>query len=341
MDEFIEVLLRRKDKRLRIKRHVPGGVEFDERDPVERTVGVQLAPRGDATRQRMRRIGQVKGWAPGEFKLTISVEDGNLILRGVDADALPEGLYALTIEIEDARCRQRRVAIEIEQDGSAQAVFDLVQDDREVSVDLTEADVAIRAVIDASSLDGLPGADWLEADKRPTRKACFLNLLASLRTRPLVSDALIQHVDHAFAVFNDRAFMRVDLELLPAVEALVKHPTRRFYAEGAPTADIHQRLLRDLPERPDVKAKFTKGLLSFRGEGGPSLQMVIARPPVDLPYTYAEFDLDLGNPLQDVLGFVVHMGDLLDGKPTNHLDLRRKLARTTAKKYLYYDIVAG
>jgi hypothetical protein len=341
MDEFIEVSFRRKDKRLRIKRQVPGGVEFDERDPIERTVGVQLAARGEATRQRMRRIGQVKGWAPGEFRLTISVEDGNLVLRGVDADALPEGLYALTIEIEDARCRQRRVAIEIEQDGSAQAVFDLDQDDREVSVDLAEADDSIRAVIDASSLDGLRGADWLDADKRPTRKACFLNLLASLRTRPLVSDGLIKHVDHAFAVFNDRAFMRVALELLPAIEELVKHPTRRFYAEGAPTAEIHQRLLRDLPEPPDVKAKFTRGLLSFRGEGGPSLQMVIAKPPVGLPYTYAEFDLDLGNPLQDVLGFVVHMGELLDGKPTNHLDLRRDLARTSAKKYLYYDVVAG
>jgi hypothetical protein len=341
MDEFIEVSFRRKDRRLRIKRQVPGGVEFDEPDPVERTVGVQLTARGEATRQRMRRIGQVKGWAPGEFKLTISVEDGNLVLRGVDADALPEGLYALTIEIEDARCRQRKVAIEIEQDSNAQAAFDLDQDNREVIVDLTEADDAIRAVIDASSLDGLPCSDWLEADKRPTRKACFLNLLASLRSRPLVSNSLIKHVDHAFAVFNDRAFMRVGLELLPAIEALVKDPNRRFYAEGAPTADIHQRLLRDLPEPPDVKAKFTKGLLSFRGEGGPSLQMVIARPPVDLPYTYAEFDLDLGNPLQDVLGFVVHMGELFDGKPTNHLDLRRDLAKTSAKRYLYYDIVAG
>ena len=43
---------------------------------------------------------------------------------------------------------------------------------------------------------------------------------------------------------------------------------------------------------PDVKATFTRGLLSFRGEGGPSLQMVIARPPVGLPYTYAEFELE-------------------------------------------------
>ena len=42
MDEFIEVSFRRKDRRLRIKRQVPGGIEFDEPDPIERTVGVQL-----------------------------------------------------------------------------------------------------------------------------------------------------------------------------------------------------------------------------------------------------------------------------------------------------------
>ena len=52
------------------------------------------------------------------------------------------------------------------------------------------------------------------------------------------------------------------------------------------------------------------------------MQVVVAIPPPDLPHTYAEFDLDLANPLQDVLGFFVHMGELLDGKPTNHLDMR-------------------
>ena len=67
-----------------------------------------------------------------------------------------------------------------------------------------------------------------------------------------MSDGLINHVNHAFAVFNDRAFMRVDLALLPAIEALVRHPTRPYYAEGAPAAAIHQRLLRDLPEPPDL-----------------------------------------------------------------------------------------
>jgi hypothetical protein len=71
------------------------------------------------------------------------------------------------------------------------------------------------------------------------------------------------------------------------------------------------------------------------------MQAVVAIPPPDLPHTYAEFDLDLGNPLQDVLGFFVHMGELLDGKPTNHLDMRKVLAKGKASDFLYYTVVAN
>ena len=35
------------------------------------------------------------------------------------------------------------------------------------------------------------------------------------------------------------------------------------------------------------------------------------------------------------------MGELLDGKPTNHLDLRKSLAKTKAKDFLYYTGAAG
>jgi hypothetical protein len=99
-------------------------------------------------------------------------------------------------------------------------------------------------------------------------------------------------------------------------------------------------MLSALPEPPDVKARFVT-LSSFRGEGRPSMQAVVAIPPADLPHTYAEFDLDLGNPLQDVLGFFVHMGELLDGKPTNHLDMRKVLAKAKASDFLYYTVVAN
>src|SRR4051812_36574412 len=83
MNEYIEVEFRKPGgQRLRVKRQVTGGIEFEEPDPIERTVGLQLNGRSAATELRMRRIAQVKGWELGQFKLTISVEDGNIVLRG-------------------------------------------------------------------------------------------------------------------------------------------------------------------------------------------------------------------------------------------------------------------
>ncbi len=342
MNEYIDVTFRKPDgRRLRVARQTPNGLEFDERDPIERTIGLQLNGRSEATRQRMRRIAQVKGWGLEQFKLNVSVEDGNLVLRGADPDALPEGFYNLRVEVEEARTRQPRTSVEIEQDGHAEIDVVVVEDTRDVAVDLEECDPDIRRVLDASTIDGQDAATWLASPLwRPTRKACLLNLLASLRSRPKLSESLIGHVEHVFAVFNDRAYMRVDRRLLPDVEDLAKADDLPFYREGRPLAPIHAGLTSTLPEPPDVKARF-QGLLSFRGEGKPSLQMVVAVPPVDLPHTYAEFDLDAGNPLQDVVGFAVHMGELLSGRPTNHLDLRERLAKTKAKSFLYYTVFAA
>ena len=263
------------------------------------------------------------------------------MLRGVDADALPEGLYSLKVHVEEASTRQKKSAITVAHDGHAEMDVEVTMDGRGVVVDLTSCDAGIRRVLDASKIDGQPAGNWLaSADPRPARKACLLNLLASLRVRPNKSNDLLDLVQSAFSAFNDRAYMRVDRALLSRVDALVMDPNKPFYAEGEPKAAIHGRLLAAIPEPPDVKTKFGR-LLSFRGEKqGPSLQMVIAVPPIDLPYTYVDFDLDQGNPLQDLAGFVVHMGELLGGKQTNHLDLRKKLAGTPAGAFLYYTLTS-
>jgi hypothetical protein len=70
--------------------------------------------------------------------------------------------------------------------------------------------------------------------------------------------------------------------------------------------------------------------------------MVIARPNTSYPMDFADFDLDLGNPLQDVVGLVIHIGELLDGKPTNHLDLGDSLRKNKATApYSYYTVRPG
>jgi hypothetical protein len=297
MNEFIEVRFSKRGKRLRVKRQVPGGIEFDESDPIERTVGIGFDARSDATRERMNSIRRVHGWDPGQFKLNVSVEDGSVILRGVDEHALPEGLYKVQVEIEEITTLGGFRPATVDHDSGVTVDVAIEMDDRTVAVDLADCDTDIQNVLDRSRVDGLSAMAWVvDDDRRPSRRACLLNVL-------------------------------------------VLDPDKPFFAEGKPHAPIHGRLLSAIPESIEARSRF-RDLLSFRGEGRPSMQVVMAVPPADSPHTYADFDLDLGNPLQDLLGFVVHIGELLDGKPTNHLDLRKSLARRAAE-FLPYKVVAA
>lgn len=340
MNEYIEINLRRGGKPLRIRRQLPGGIELDERDPIERSVYISFSAANEITRYRLRRIRQIQGWDPGVFKLNFSVEDGAIVLRGVDPYSLPEGRYKVSLSIEEATVRPRSRTVTVPHDGFGSVELTVETDDREVAADLSACDPAIRAILERSTLDGQPALEWLEdPERRATRKACLLNLLASLRVRPTPRDHLAQHVRNVFWAGNDRAYMTVDRELFERFETLAADPRRPFYREGEPKSAVHRKLLEHIPEPRDRRALFPPELLvSYRGEGSPSLQAVVATPPPGSDYTYAEFDLDLGNALQDVVGFVIHMGELLDGKQTNHLDLRPRLAKGPARDFLYYAI---
>ncbi|RPH54318.1 MAG: hypothetical protein EHM89_18720 [Acidobacteria bacterium] len=340
MNEFIEVRFQKNDKRLRVKRQRPGGIEFDEHDPLERTVGIEFGARDEITRVRMDSIRRIQGWQPGEFKLKMSGEGGSIVLRGANEHALPDVRYKIRLQIEEAKTPRAQMAT-VDHDGSALVTIDVEMDDRTVNVDLTAADATILALLERSRVDGAAGSEWVaDTARRPTRQACLLNLIASLRTRPTMAAPLLKLVERIFFVANDRMYAKVDRRMVDVLQDLADDPDRPFFAEGTPHAAIHGRLLTEMPEPPEVRARFTD-LFSFRAEGKPSMQVVVAVPPADLAHSYAEFDLDLGNPLQDVVGFFVHIGELLDGKPTNHLDMRKSLAQTNAGRFLYYTVVSA
>jgi hypothetical protein len=339
MHEYVEVKFRRNGKPLRIKRQVPEGIELDEPDPIQRTVYVGFDAANEITLYRMRRVRQLQGWDPGQFKLHLAVENGSLMLRGVDPDALPEGRYTVRLQLDEAKTRQPKKTVSVDEHGHAEALVEVETDDRDVAVDLTTCDADIRRVLDSSSFDDQDAVSWLDdEDWRPTRKACLLNLLASLRVRPILSEPLIRLVQKFYWINNERAYARVDRELLTRLEELSLDPTKPFYREGRPKADIHKKLIEAIPAG-DRDLFSADRLISFRGEGSPSLQMVIAEPPATCAFAYADIDLDLGNALQDVAGFIVHMGELTGGTPTNHFDMRKKLAKTSASNFLYYKLV--
>ena len=197
------------------------------------------------------------------------------------------------MEIEEARTPRKFTVADVEHDSHAVVTIDVQMDERGVRVDLDGCDSDIQQVLDRSVIDAVSGVDWLEdTSRRPTRQACLLNLLASLRSRPTTRAPLVELVHDIYYVGNDRLYTKVDRALVDSLQTLSNNPTKPFYAEGSPKATVHGRLLSSIPEQVDIKTQF-KELLSFRGEGRPSMQAVVAVPPPDLPHTYAEFDIDL------------------------------------------------
>ena len=82
-------------------------------------------------------------------------------------------------------------------------------------------------------------------------------------------------------------------------------------------------------------------LSSYRQGGRNCLQIVIATLPAgsaDLT-SYVDVDIDLGNPLWDLEGLIVHASELLDSGRTDHLALRSKFAKGATSDFLYYDLV--
>ena len=343
MHEYIEVRFRHKGRPFRVVRQGKHGFEFQEPDPPPRTIDIGFAAADDGTRYRMQRIRQVKGWSAQRFDIKLSVEDGSLVLRGDDRYSLPEGWYAITANVSGAKVRKidkRRV--EVVQDRHAVQIIDLELDERTIEVDLADADPAVRRVLEASTLNERTGMDWvLDEDVRPTRRACALNLLATLRVTPTPSAPLLSEVDCLFLGLDDRSYARVTPAFYTRVLALSDQADNRVYAEGHPHAKIHEEVLTALSEfDPAAAGRFDPaGLWSFRAEGSPSLQMVIARPIASFPMEFADLDLDLGNPLQDLVGLVIHIGELVDGKPTNHLDLWSRLSKNKrTAPYVYYAV---
>ena len=344
MNERIIIRLTEDGKHLPFNSLSSEGVMLrNETDATPRGLVIEFDQDSPVTRIRMERVRVLRGWHPHVFNLNVQLFEGKLVITGVDPRALPAGRYWFRLRIADLNLPQERIRIEVPEDGDAEKDIKVKKDKRDVR--LTSAVTAfggdVQRIVEAtaSRLDGAAAADWLTSrPPRPRRKACFLNLLAKLRTAPTASDHLLRNVHHVFFADVDRVYARVDRELFTRLETLARDPSKPFFDEGSPTSAGHRRLLERISRFESNTDQYR--LRSFRQEGKNSMQAVVAIPPDPTRNHYADLDIDLGNPLQDVVGFVIHMGELINPGKTDHLALREKLGKNkTIAQFLFYEVV--
>lgn len=312
-----------------------------------RGLSLILNPVGFNTEFRLRRVRQVQDWQPGEFKMRVGMEAGRLLCQGEDSRSLPFGRYRLRVQISDLKPVAQPVDINVPEDGLLDLELKFKSDPRRIVLHtpIGDFDEKIRAVIarPESILDALPVAEWLSSDKpRARRKACLLNLLAKLRATEghTPNSFLIDGVVSVFLADVDRLYAAVQSDFYRELTDLANDESQPFYFEGEAKHPTHKRLrdkIGELGLEPDAQSF---SLMSFRQEGKASMQAVVAVPPGGDPNRphYVDLDIDLGNPLQDVEGFLIHFGEILAPGKTDHFGLAKKLAGGPTSEFMYYDV---
>ena len=348
MNERIRVRLMQNGTQLRINSITQQGVMLnDEEDAWPRGMMLEFDATNFITKSRMDRIRTLRGWDPRQFNLNVQVDSGDLVFSGADHDTLPAGGYWIRLRIGDLVLPKKQSRIDLKTDGEALVQLEAKDDPRTVELtdDVLNFDSEIARVLlsTGTRLDGMSATDWLSSPtRRPRRKACLLNLLAKLRTAPTSSDPLITGVRRIFFCAVDRVFASVDADFYTRLDALARDPKRPFMSEGTPKSASHRDLLTLVSDRGLETNVDRYDLKSFRQEGRPSMQAVVGIPPADFVAGryYSDIDIDLGNPLQDVEGLIIHIGELVDPGETDHLAMRKQLGDDKRiAPFLYYKVV--
>jgi len=324
------------------------GVVFDwhrDASPLNLAIGLQpLFP------QLLDPVRQRHDWRGKEFYLDASLEAGGILFSGYRGDpmGLPQGVYDLTVEVESMRFRDAQQRLTVRQGEQVEVTLHEEPERRAIRLRGNMDPLTARVIGDPRSvIDGQPLAAWLESRQpRTARKACLLNLLAKLRVPPApaagFSQPLTSELEFLYFADVDRVYASARPTVASCLEALVT--AELWVKEGPPAAGIHRRLLDSLSRFGlDEAARSRLELNSYRQGGRNCLQIVVASPPEgsSSPTLYLDIDMDLGNPLWDLEGLIVHLGEVLDTGKTDHLALHRALDKGDTKDFLYYDVVAA
>jgi hypothetical protein len=316
-----------------------GLIFANETDAWPRRMTLALVPRSDTANYRMRRVREINSWPYPEYHLKLAVAGGALVFSGVNPNGLPSGDYRLSLEVEDLPAVAERYKLYIPDDDHADIEFQVATDPRTIELSSKPRDPAIERILQASLIDSMSASTWLQdTTRRSNRRACLLNLLAKVRSIPEDDSLkpLINEVKRIFFAGTERIYTEVTPGFYEDLKALARDPRHPFYLEGTPKAPIHQQLL--------IKAGAAASdydLISFRQEGTTCMQAVVAVPKQSTAPYYADLDIDLGNPLQDVRGFIIHISELLSDGVTDHLALADKLTRNKyTSPYMAYAVTA-
>jgi hypothetical protein len=287
------------------------------------------------------------GWNRNQFGFDATLIEGGILLSGAagDREGLPPGPYDVTVEVESYTFKNAHNRILVKE-GSRTVIVMQVKPETRVITLKDNFDAATQAVIDASTIDDKPMLNWLSGSVRPKprvqRRACALNILSRLAAPPALK--VKAGLNRAFETVHfadvDRIYGTAAPELHATLESFVHADT--WKGEGPPGHPIHKRLVFDaikrFPEELGDKTERDFNLLSYRQGGRNGMQVVVAIPKFEHPVIYAEVDIDLGNPLWDLEGVFVHLGELLDGGPTDHFKVREKLGDMLAPEFIFYTV---
>ncbi|MBI1788738.1 MAG: hypothetical protein HYR60_14465 [Acidobacteria bacterium] len=300
-------------------------------------VATRLTPTLPGTKILIENIQRARGWlAEHKFLFQLAPDNGRLRFSGLEPNLFPPGGYEVDVFVGGYSVRDGPFRFQVPANGSAVVPVTLAPDKKRVVLDrpVAEFDALTQAIVtDPNSiLDGLPLGGWLsDPNRRAARKACVLNLLAKLRT-PIQPgrQPLSAGVRSLFFADVDRIYA----ELAPGFDARLGGPDSGF-GKDATLHPTHKRLIEKIPSmnRPAFQ------LQSFRQQvDTESMQIVVASDGSADGAQYADIDVDLGNPFVSVVGFVVHLGELLDPGKTDHLALFSRLKGSASNDFLYYKL---
>jgi hypothetical protein len=289
--------------------------------------------------EQLVRIREIEDWQDVDgipMKTTLDDDDGALVFSGGGthrpAESLPPGSYTLTFSINETELNNGIQQINIPEGGQAVVTLDQPAPIPFTLVSPDQWDDEIRAFCQNpdARIDGMDPLSWLnQSFQRVARKVCLLNLLATARSLPSARPG--ESFCPQMGVIRWADVDRIDVMAKPALFDMLQ--ALPAWHDTLPADPVHGAAMARIFGRPADNLD----VFSFRQPVVErSMQIVVARDR-RTGDTFAEFDIDLGNP-DKLPGLIIHTGELIDPGRTDQIQLAPFVRDSAAGDFLYYTL---